>query len=72
MVKSHLPGIRVHVQDLDGNLSQGTLINDIEIDANSKEITYPKIELDNGKILYGYECWWIPVDEVQGENNENI
>jgi len=19
----------------------------------------PKIELENGKIIYGYECWWI-------------
>lgn len=23
----------------------------------------PRIKLDDGRILYGYECWWMPTEE---------
>jgi len=26
--------------------------------------TNPKIKLDNGTIIWGYECWWAPVEEA--------
>lgn len=27
----------------------------------------PKIELDNGQVIWGCECWWGPVDAVEKE-----
>lgn len=27
----------------------------------SKDDGMPKIELDDGTILFGYECWWLPI-----------
>lgn len=23
---------------------------------------YIRIELDNGKVIYGYDCWWEPIE----------
>lgn len=28
-------------------------------------IPNPKIELDNGKVVFGCECWWGPEDKVK-------
>jgi hypothetical protein len=28
----------------------------------------PVIEMNDGQIIYGYECWWIPESEVIGLN----
>jgi hypothetical protein len=28
------------------------------------------INLDDGSIIYGHECWWIPEDEWEEENNQ--
>ena len=25
----------------------------------------PKIKLTSGKIIFGYDCWWIPVNETK-------
>jgi hypothetical protein len=40
---------------------------DVEED-DSEEVIFsfdsPKIELNNGKIIYGFECWWIPEKEA--------
>lgn len=30
-----------------------------------------EITLDDGNILYGYECWWIPEDEYDAIRQEN-
>lgn len=25
----------------------------------------PKITLDNGKVVYGYQCWWAPEEQIK-------
>lgn len=30
----------------------------------------PKIQLGSGKILYGYECWWITLEEAKRAEKE--
>jgi hypothetical protein len=25
----------------------------------------PKIELDNGRIVWGYQCWWGPQEKIE-------
>lgn len=29
------------------------------------EVENPRIKLDNGKIVYGCECWWGPVENMR-------
>lgn len=29
-----------------------------------------KITLDNGDVIYGYECWWEPIDESEACHDE--
>lgn len=26
-----------------------------------------KITLDDGEVIYGYECWWIPIDDEKSD-----
>lgn len=28
-------------------------------------IPNPTIKLDNGKTVYGYECWWAPEEQIK-------
>ena len=42
---------------------------------NKLSIPNPKIKLDSGKFVWGYECWWGPEDRVKemiGERTVNI
>lgn len=32
---------------------------------NEHKIKNPKIELENGSIVWGYECWWGPKEKIQ-------
>ena len=32
---------------------------------NEAGATNPKITLDNGDVVWGYQCWWGPEDEVK-------
>ena len=34
---------------------------------HSLGITNPKITLDNGNVVWGYQCWWGPEDRVKNE-----
>lgn len=57
------PGTRVRVADVDGTeLGLGTLISETPIEG--LPFTTPKIQLDSGRIIYGYECWWTPVSAI--------
>lgn len=40
-------------------------INLMGIDLNSIGLMNPKLLLDNGKIVWGCECWWGPEAEVR-------
>jgi hypothetical protein len=31
------------------------------VEESLEEDWMPRIEMPDGKIIYGYECWWIPV-----------
>jgi hypothetical protein len=28
-----------------------------------------RITLDDGEIIHGYECWWVPLEDDDGRNN---
>ena len=30
----------------------------------------PGIMLDNGKMIYGFECWWLPVEVAEAQSQE--
>ena len=61
-------GTKVMVTDAAKNeiLGEGTLLTAYDLD--SEDNVMPKIEMPSGKVLFGYECWWIPVDETKGKN----
>ena len=60
--RAYPAGTRITGFDLDGNRIHGELLTAYDLDSNKNQI--PRIRLDNGKTISGYECWWIPVDEV--------
>jgi hypothetical protein len=35
------------------------------IERGESPITNPRIRLDNGKTVWGVECWWGPEDEIK-------
>lgn len=37
---------------------------------NEPTYTNPKITLDDGTIIWGYECWWKPIPTEIGEKRE--
>ncbi len=58
-------GSEVVVHDVDNMpLGKGVLLTDFEQDADNE---MPAIKLADDRIIYGYECWWIPVREIQEE-----
>lgn len=44
-------------------LGTGILLTDYRADSIKNDM--PKIRMPQGKIYYGYECWWIPVNETK-------
>lgn len=32
----------------------------------------PRIKLDDGKVVWGYECWWMPESDFSGEKHKTI
>jgi len=66
-------GARVRVLDTDqNNLGLGTYQGEVAFDEDDNEIPVtpemdelyrnPKILLDTGKVIYGFECWWTETD----------
>ena len=41
----------------------GELLTDYDID-RLMDNEMPRIRLDNGEVVRGSECWWIPIDEL--------
>ena len=67
-------GTRVRVLDVDQtNLGLGTYQGEVAFDDDDNEISVtpdmdelsknPKILLDTGRIIYGFECWWSETDD---------
>jgi hypothetical protein len=62
------------VPPIDYDFSEGGTFEagdiEITIEPSTDEKTYdntnPKIKLDNGGEVWGYECWWRPADEFPG------
>lgn len=60
------PGTRVKVFDNKGFIGFGTYLGKETVVVTDDDGNYltefitPKIQLDDGKIVYGYEVWWIP------------
>ena len=42
---------------------KGKIIDHVEVDVSGFQTTSPKIELDDGDIIHGFECWWLPYKE---------
>lgn len=62
-VKEHLKGTKVKVYNtFKEYLGIGKLVYDYTQDTDQM----PEIEMPDGKVLFGYECWWIPVSETEG------
>lgn len=65
----HWPvGTPVEVTDVnDKRLGVGVLLNEYipteewNDDWDLDDDCIPRIEMPDGKIIHGYECWWIPV-----------
>ena len=59
----------------DGSIMNGLIINTPKVSKPhigkyglAEEVDNSvKITLDDGNILYGYQCWWIP---IEGDDNE--
>jgi hypothetical protein len=61
-------GIRVDVfsGDKKNHLGTGTIVSREEIVdeyGNVWSENCPKIQLDNGKEIWGFECWWHPMEK---------
>lgn len=41
-----------------------------DVDVPGMWIPVPKIALDGGGFVYGYECWWGPEDKVKASIGE--
>ena len=49
------------------------IINDTRVTGTLVGLTesgIPKFKLEDGKIVYGYECWWIPLDLAEQVEKE--
>ena len=59
-------GLRVKVfsADKSGYLGLGTIIGFEKVQIGGNILSVPVIRLDNGKVLRGYECWWISKEEA--------
>jgi len=67
----HTPGIRVGaIRDSDSKnvnlFGYGVYLGD-EVPPNyvSPFGKNPKIQLDDGQIVWGYQCWWGPEDKIR-------
>lgn len=52
---------RVRVLDVDGaDMGLGTYEGDelVDIWLDGTRMTSPRIKLDSGDVIYGYDCWW--------------
>lgn len=72
-------GTRVRIPPVDGLMRQphpdqvgkfGTITGEADVtDSDGRHICFsPEITLDDGTVLYGYECWWEPV-KMESEAN---
>lgn len=55
--------VRVILCDKNQTHTTGTLLTDYDAD-NAFESEHPRIRLKDGRIVHGYECWWIPEGEI--------
>lgn len=74
---------RVRVMDTDHkDLGLGTYQGEVAFDDDDNEIPVtpdmdelrrnPKILLDTGKIIYGFECWWSVTDDEMEKSIEKL
>ncbi len=47
-------------------IGEGTLQDDFVPKKETVDVS-PAIEMADKQIVYGYECWWIPVSEAENE-----
>ena len=59
----HHIGTRVRVILINETVERsGELLTAFNLDKSNN--AHPRILLDSGQTVLGYECWWIPVDEI--------
>ena len=54
--------VRVLLVNLPAVEFNGELLTDYDINRADNEM--PRIQLDNGEVVRGSGCWWIPIDEL--------
>ncbi len=58
-------GTIVSVMDVDNTpLGTGQLMTEFNPSDDNSEI--PRIRLNNCRVLYGHECWWVPMEVLNG------
>jgi hypothetical protein len=62
-------GTKVVVMDVDMNV-MGTGVLILDYDHQNKDNPMPQIRLEDGSIVYGYECWWLPEAEAAKATKE--
>lgn len=56
--------VRVILCDEEETHTTGVLLTDYDAD-DPWESEHPRIQLGDGRIVEGCECWWIPVGEIE-------
>jgi len=67
MVYKKRKGMKVEIYDaqFEKKLGIGTYIGSRRIGLQGLKYWIPRFKLGR-KIIYGYECWWIPVSKTKG------
>ena len=62
--KTYRPGSMVNVMDAPSERFLGTGVLLTRYSQGCDRNKMPLISLPGGRIIHGYECWWIPCDEA--------
>ena len=52
--------VKVHSADMKENLGEGEIVAQ-ETHLGVSDV--PRIKLDSGEIIMGFQCWWEPIEE---------
>ncbi len=68
-------GVGKLLNDYDGAEKSNEMVGVDEIveavEEGIEDDSMPRIEMPDGKVIYGYECWWIPVVVTRNAGLEN-
>ena len=56
----------------EGDFFPAEAVGAVAKDVQETRFTNPRIRLDNGKVVYGCECWWGNEDEIKSALEEHV